>query len=98
MYAIKVVCKEVLDFYDFPIVSEDEVVWLTEDEYGELDHYKDYGSVPEEVMVFNSTEEADSFMKSNDLLWYTKPKSYEIVQVEPVYEKKIVGWDIKKDS
>ena len=36
------------------------------------------------------------FLASEDMLWYIKPKSYEIVCVEPVYESKIVRW--KKTS
>lgn len=98
MFALRIVCEEVLDRYEeWPIVRDGEVVWLIVDEYGDYDHYTYYGngSMPPDVLVFDTEDEAKEFLVSKDMLWYIKPKSYEFVCVEPVYETKIVGWKVK---
>lgn len=97
MYAIKIVCKEVLDHYEWPIVRDGEVMWIVVDEYGVYDTCTDYGDgcIPLDVLLFDTEEEAKAFLVPKDKLWYIKPKSYEIVEVKPIYETKIVGWEIK---
>ena len=99
MYSIKIVCEQVLDHDGWPIVRDGEVVWLVVDEWGEYYHCTDYGDgdIHPDAVVFDTEEEAkaEALLVSKDMLWYIKPKSYEVVCVEPVYETKIVGWKVK---
>ena len=59
MFTLRIVCEEVLDHYGSPIVREGEVVQLVVNEYGEHDHYTDYGNgcMHPDVLVFDTTTE-----------------------------------------
>ena len=47
--------------------------------------------------VFNSPQEAAQFMFAwEPFPWYIKPKSYRLVELEPVYETRIVDWKEKE--
>lgn len=71
MFTLRIVCEEVLDHYGCPIVREGEVVWLVVDEYGEYDHYTDYGNgcMHPDVLAFDTEKEAKEFLASEDMLW-----------------------------
>lgn len=98
MFIVKVVCKEVLDADGCVFRKEDEEEYLCEDEWGVTAMSGWYNVPPSCVLTFGTREEALSFAeKWESHQWYIKPKSYEVLEVEPVYETKIVGW-VFKDS
>lgn len=96
-YAIKVVCKQVLDQDGFSLMEEGEVVFLVEDEYGHStcsESWLHYST----LLTYETYEQADGVARrltKHLNPWYVEAKSYEIVEVKPIYETKIVGWEIK---
>lgn len=96
MYAIKVICKEMRSKDGGIITREGDVVYLLDSEWGTTT-YSSFVVSGTDLFVWDTFEEADKAAKKltkNLHPWYIKAKSYEIVEVEPVY--KVVGYKLKE--
>lgn len=96
MYAIKIVCKKVKSSSGGIIIPEDAVVYLVDGEWGTTT-YSSFVVAGTDLLVWDTFEEADkAARKLTKKLhpWYIKAKSYEVVEVQPVY--KVVGYELKE--
>ena len=96
-YALIVVCKKFLDADDYELQMEDSEEWVVEDMYGYDTTHSVLHSVPYNLTIFSSLEDIEEFKQEwVPHPWWIVPKEWKVVEVEPVYETKIVGW--KKTS
>ena len=96
MYAIKVVCKRVKSSSGRIIIHEDAVVYLVDGEWGTTTS-SSFVVAGTDLLVWDTFEEADKVAKKLTKKlhpWYIKAKSYEIVEVQPVY--KVIGYELKE--
>lgn len=92
-YALIAVCKQFLDADDYELQMEDSEEWIVYYMYGYTTTHSVLHSVPEGVATFSSLEEIEEFKKKwVPHPWWIVPKEWKVVEVEPVYETKIVGW------
>ena len=92
-YALIVVCKQFLDSDDYELQMEDSEEWIVDDMYGCATTHSVLHSIPTDLTTFSSLEEIEEFKKEwVPHPWWIVPKEWKVVEVEPVYESKIVGW------
>jgi hypothetical protein len=82
------------------VTREDEEYWVILEQEGWVEATSSPVSFdsapPKDIKLFSSEERAHSFMtRWKGHPWYCSPKSYEILEVEPVYEQRLKGYKIK---
>lgn len=96
MYAIKIVCKEVKSSDGYLLTREGSTVYLVEDEWGITTRSVIFGAGAN-LLIWDTAEEADKAAKKLTKKlnpWYIKAKSYEIMEVNPVYN--VIGYELKE--
>lgn len=87
-YVIKIISEEVRDIDGELITEEGQVFWLSKDEWGPLDSVE----MDNRLLTFTGKEEADGFKSWAGLSSWCVPKTFEIVEVEPVTETVVKGY------
>lgn len=94
MFALRIVCEEVRGKDNRVITCDGDVVFLVDSEWGHTTSHEEW--VGDRLITFDTAEAAHKCAnKLKPHPWYIRPKSYEVVCVEPVYETKMVGWKVK---
>ena len=91
MFAIIVTGKEARAFDDTVMSPEGERYWVEMEESGWVvatsSRVRQYPKASAKLKTFDTREKAEEFAKSwTGHPWWCIPKSYEIVEVEPLYE------------
>lgn len=97
-FVIKMECKEVLAPDGTPMTKEGQEAWVIEGDWGpETTDVTSETIIPEDVLLFEKHVEAEEFIKGwEGHPWYNIPNgNYQIFEVEPIYEKVIVGYKEK---
>ncbi len=101
MFAIKVKSVEVVGGTECGVITkDDEEFWVTNEREGWVEATSSRtslypGKVPADLKVFKTKAIAEAFgLRWEGHPWWCKPKSFEVVEVEPLYEK-ITGYKLK---
>ncbi len=96
MYAVIVESKEVRsNSPGHPVFTQaGEKFVVVKGEFGLTgDHYD--GKIPLHVMTFETSADAKAFAKPwKGHPWWCKPRKYEVIEIEPVYER-VSGYKVK---
>ena len=91
MYALKVTCKEALDFHGKLLTEEGQEVWVIRGEWGWEGSACPINQLPN-LVVFDKREDAEKVAKTwKGAPWFYTPKRVEVVEVHPLYQT-ITGW------
>jgi hypothetical protein len=82
------------------LTREDEEYWVVREREGWVEATSCpvslYPNPPKDIKLFSSEELAHSFMaRWKGHPWYCVSQSYEVLEVEPVYEQRLKGYKIR---
>ncbi len=85
VYGIIVTGKEALDIHNHAHTKEGEKFWVIKDSWGPSSSWLSmYKNPPPDILVFNTSDEAESFAKTwKGHPWWCVPKDFEVVKLKP---------------
>jgi hypothetical protein len=91
-YAVIITSKEVLVDEDYVITQAGERFWIVEeDSWAWARGSQD--PAPKDLWTFETQDDAHRFMAEEVFYpWWVQANTYEVVEVEPIYEPKVIGW------
>jgi len=98
MFVIKYKAREAVSNDGQLLTPEGKEYWVVGDDWGPTSSSVMFhqGEVPDDVIKFKTKERAERFMTTWDgHPWYHKVRSYEILEIEPVYAPLFKGWSVK---
>ena len=97
-YAIKMQCKEALDYRGDIMTPAGTWVWVCDGEWGETCRGADSGRVPDDVRIFETIGDAIEFTgEFKGHPWYYLPNGdWKIVEVLPKMVRVQAGWQEAK--